>query len=381
MTVENSNNRDRLTADGVEVDFDFTTKIFNDTELLVYIIDNNGAAVLKTITADYTVSISTVTEGGTVTFLVAPTDTYEVLMLRSVPNTQSADIPVNGGFSEVVIENALDRLAIQIQQINDLLTKVPQLSTTSAIAGITVPDPESEKLIRWKDDLSGFENIILGDADVADLPNIASGDALKHIRVNSAETEYELADVDSTKIEDADANTGWEAERTSDDNILYGKTAGVDRLIVDATGHITMPSQPAFAAEASGVQTNIAVGGDVTIIFQTEIFDIGSNFASNTFTAPVDGKYQLNAAVKLDGYDSASTALGLSIVTSNKTWTTNVRPDLLLSGDGGLYVVLPPVVADMDAGDTAFVKVNITGGAAQADVANQGTFFTGAKLT
>ena len=196
MTVENSNNKDRLTADGIIVDFDFTTKIFNTPELQVYIIDNDDVATLQTISTDYSIAIATVTEGGTVTFVTAPTDTYEVLMIRNVPYTQSTDIPVNEGFSEVTIENALDRLAIQIQQVNDFLDKTIQISPTSTITDITMSDPESLKLIRWKSDLTGFENILLTDISTieADI-TIAGGDAKKVVNVNAAETGYELNSV------------------------------------------------------------------------------------------------------------------------------------------------------------------------------------------
>ena len=36
----------------------------------------------------------------------------------------------------------------------------------------------------------------------------------------------------------------------------------------------------------------------MTLAFGTEVFDIGGNFASDAFTAPHTGKYQLNAHVR-----------------------------------------------------------------------------------
>ena len=58
---------------------------------------------------------------------------------------------------------------------------------------------------------------------------------------------------------------------------------------IDASGSVTMPKQPAFHVHPASAQTNIATGG-VTIVYGTERFDVGSNFASNTFTAPIGGK-------------------------------------------------------------------------------------------
>jgi len=49
--------------------------------------------------------------------------------------------------------------------------------------------------------------------------------------------------------------------------------------------------QPSFLAYNSVTDANIAVGSNVVIDFDTEVFDVGSNFASDIFTAPVTGKY------------------------------------------------------------------------------------------
>jgi hypothetical protein len=65
-------------------------------------------------------------------------------------------------------------------------------------------------------------------------------------------------------------------------------------MVIDATGAITKPLQPAFLARPASEQANIAVGTEVTIAFGTEVFDQNADFASNTFTAPVTGKYFLS---------------------------------------------------------------------------------------
>ena len=59
-------------------------------------------------------------------------------------------------------------------------------------------------------------------------------------------------------------------------------------------GEVTKPLQPAFMVNKSTEQSNIATGSRYQdVSFDTEQYDIGSNFASNTFTAPVTGKYLL----------------------------------------------------------------------------------------
>ena len=71
--------------------------------------------------------------------------------------------------------------------------------------------------------------------------------------------------------------------------------------MLDTDGNITKPLQPAFRVHKNGTkQTNIALNSHVDITFSTEVFDVGSNFASNTFTVPSGkgGKYFIYAQIR-----------------------------------------------------------------------------------
>jgi len=58
---------------------------------------------------------------------------------------------------------------------------------------------------------------------------------------------------------------------------------------------------PAFSAYASAVLQTITPGSQQKVLFQTEEFDTNSNYANSIFTPTVEGYYQLNAEVRLDG--------------------------------------------------------------------------------
>jgi hypothetical protein len=58
---------------------------------------------------------------------------------------------------------------------------------------------------------------------------------------------------------------------------------------------------PAFSAYANASLQTITSGSQQKVLFQTEEFDTNSNFASSRFTPTVEGYYQLNAEVRLDG--------------------------------------------------------------------------------
>jgi hypothetical protein len=58
---------------------------------------------------------------------------------------------------------------------------------------------------------------------------------------------------------------------------------------------------PAFSAYASATLQTITSGSQQKVLFQTEEFDTDNCYASSRFTPNVEGYYQLNAEVRLDG--------------------------------------------------------------------------------
>jgi len=167
-----------------------------------------------------------------------------------------------------------------------------------------------------------------------------------------------------TLIEDDDQNTGWEAERTSDDNILYGKTAGTDAMVISAAGLITKPLHPVFMAEVSAAQNDFSVNTLHTPVYGTVHKNVGSHFdGTSTFTAPVTGTYCIHFSVRLTNLDTTATELLVSLVTNNRTYTVN---ELALwasaPGNNGPSIGATLVV-DMDAGHTAVVNFKQNGGA------------------
>ena len=68
-------------------------------------------------------------------------------------------------------------------------------------------------------------------------------------------------------------------------------------------GSINSPVQPTFLVTHTASQSNMTASSDNTITWGTEVFDIGSNFTSNTFTAPVTGKYLLSVCMLIAEID------------------------------------------------------------------------------
>ena len=151
-----------------------------------------------------------------------------------------------------------------------------------------------------------------------------------------------------------------------------GTTASLFHATIDGT---TMSQQPAFLVRPASTQTNIATGSEITVVFGTEVLDVGGNFASNTFTAPVTGKYQLNLSLYTNAIDTASDYYIVAIKTSNRQYDNVLDPGVLAS-DPVYWNQGLSVLADMDANDTAHVFIQQESGTAQTDVAT-GSVFSG----
>jgi len=145
--------------------------------------------------------------------------------------------------------------------------------------------------------------------------------------------------------------------------------SGVNSLNIDAAGIVTKPLQPAFSA-CLGTSHTFAVG-TTTIVFNSEIFDQNSDFNASaaTFTAPVTGKYQFNISVRVDNLDQGAGYYRLRLKTSNGDYQPVILGTMdVFNADPTYYYFSMPVLADMDAGDTAYVQLQVSGGAAQAQI-------------
>ena len=149
----------------------------------------------------------------------------------------------------------------------------------------------------------------------------------------------------------------------ADSSNLFIGTGGSGRIIIDTNGHTTMPHQPAFAVSPASTQSDLAINTVVDIVFGTEYIDRNADFASNTFTAPVTGLYQLSVHIYTTNLDVTANYVQFNLSTSNRGYTHVIGPNF--SSDLEYYPVAITALADMDAGDTAKVQFYQSGGDAQ----------------
>ena len=150
--------------------------------------------------------------------------------------------------------------------------------------------------------------------------------------------------------------------------IGLGSTLGTtSHMVFDANGHITKPLQSAFFAHANTGQENIAVNSETQIAFGTERFDQNGDFSSNTFTAPVTGKYQFNVNIRTNNVDTGANYYIIYLNTSNKKYFS-IMEFTQHNSDLDFFVFNIAVLADMDANDTANVAFLQVNGSQQTDI-------------
>lgn len=162
-----------------------------------------------------------------------------------------------------------------------------------------------------------------------------------------------------TSFADADDNTKIQVEESSDENIIRFDTAGTEAMKIDSNGIVTKPLQPCFQSNPSSQQNNIAFNSYVQIVFGTEVYDVNSDFASNQFTAPVDGKYYLSGQILFSNMSSGYNYYQMVIITGGSTYRRFALDSATMTGTSGYYMVGGSAVFDMDAGDTADARVTL----------------------
>jgi hypothetical protein len=151
------------------------------------------------------------------------------------------------------------------------------------------------------------------------------------------------------------------------DDAMQFFTNETQSMVIDSIGAVTKPLQPAFCVQKSAQQANFSTGSFVDVVFDDERFDQNADFSSNTFTAPVTGRYQLGASIMFINVDTAANYYQVGISTSNHSYFWTYDPGGL-SGDINYLQGEVNLIADMDANDTAKVVVYQNGGTAQTDI-------------
>ena len=134
MTVASSTARVSYSGNGSTTSFSVTFYFLADSHLQVIIRSSTGTETIKTLNTDYTVTGAGDPSGGSVVFGTAPASGQTVVIVRNVPLTQQTDYQANDPFPAESHEEALDKLTMLTQQLQDGVDRSIKLSTTNTMS-------------------------------------------------------------------------------------------------------------------------------------------------------------------------------------------------------------------------------------------------------
>ena len=139
MSISSATSKVTYAGNGANTQFSFSLKVFQQSDVLVVLADASGTETTQTLNTHYTVNLNgdqNSSPGGLVTMLTAPASGATVVIARKVLNTQGITLTDGGLFYPSVIEGALDRVTIQVQQLQEkvdraVTVKISDTSTST----------------------------------------------------------------------------------------------------------------------------------------------------------------------------------------------------------------------------------------------------------
>lgn len=206
MTISTSNRRaGPYLGDGTQREFPFTFKVFNAGDVRAFVADSQGRERALTYGADYRVTLHDNQEahpGGLLRLNEALATDHKMAIISAMAIAQPVVFTNQGGFYPSVLNDSLDRLTINMQQLEEILSRCMVGSVNSSGGLPPLPMPVGQNFLRWSSDGTKIENYDIGvdgiKSDIASLKTAVSaltggGEAL---------AIYQKIEALSSKLED-----------------------------------------------------------------------------------------------------------------------------------------------------------------------------------
>lgn len=120
MTVSSDTSRSGpYTGNGLSTVFAYGFQILDESHLRVVKLGADGTEADLALNSDYTVSGVGDSNGGNIAVAVAPVSGETITIVRNIPLTQGTDFENQGAYFAQTHEDAFDKLAMQVQQVNE----------------------------------------------------------------------------------------------------------------------------------------------------------------------------------------------------------------------------------------------------------------------
>ena len=286
MTISSTTVKNSYSGNGTLDTFNYTFKIFANTDIQVIIRDANATETVKTLTTHYTVTGAGSGSGGTVVFTSGniPTNTETVVLRRALPQTQSIDYIANDAFPAESHEEGLDRSMMAIQQLQEEVDRSLKLSRTNTMNTTEFTVGTTDRAGK----VLGFDNS--GELSVTTEIGSNKGNW-------SASTTYAIRDI----VKDTSTNNIFMAKTSHTSSGSQPLTTNTDSakwdLLVDAATATTSATNAANSATAAATSaTNAATSATSASASATSAATSLSNIGISESNAATSATNSANSA-------------------------------------------------------------------------------------
>ena len=322
MTVSSDTNSVTYSGNGSTTVFPYTFKIFENTDLIVTLIDDaTEVETVQTLTTDYTVSGAGNNSGGNVTFVTAPASGKTVKIERNLAFTQTTVYTENDAFPAKSHEDALDRLTMLTQQNKDKIdAKAPKESPTFTgtvtipTAAITTFSLGGTNVTSTATELNILDGVTATATELNILDGVTSTTAELNILDGVTATTAELNILDGVTATTAELNIldGVTAD-ASELNILDGVTATTAELnYLDITTLGTSEASKVLTTDSSN---NVNFTNDITLSGGAVFGTTGGNVTSKTLDDYEEGTWSPSYVTTLNDF----TAITMDVISATYT--------------------------------------------------------------
>ena len=318
MTVTSSTNKVSFSGDGSTTVFAYSFKIFDQDDLTVILRSATGTETTQTITTNYTVSGVGSASGGNVTMGTAPASGTTLTILREQPLTQGLDLVANDPFPAASMEDALDKITMQVQTLDEEVGRAIKASKTNTITSTEFTVSAADRANK----VFSFDGS--GELAVTQELGIFKGNW-------AASTAYVVRDL----VKDTSTNNIFivNAAHTSSGSqpLTTNSNSSKYDLIVDAASATTSATNAATSAttsttkasEAASSATAAASSQSAAATSATNASTSETNAASSASTASTQASNAASSATSASGSASTATTKASEASTSASNAATS----------------------------------------------------------
>lgn len=320
MTISSTTTKNSYSGNGTQHSFAYGFKIFANGDLTVIVRAATGTETVKVLDTDYVVTNAGNANGGNVLFKFntgnsndahfsssdkRPQSGETVLLRRNITLTQGTDYVENDPFPAESHENALDRITMIAQQLQEAIDRSLKISRTNTMTSTEFTVGATDRA-----------NKILSFDSAGELTiTTAIGTSRGNWAASTAYAERDIVKDTSTNnvfiVNTAHTSSGSQPLTTNANSAKY-------TLLVDAASATTSASNAASSATAAENSANAAAASETAAANATVNVQLAEDFATKTTGEVVAGTGKFSSEAHAIGGTGVTNQVGAS-----KEWAIN----------------------------------------------------------